>query len=182
MNDSLQLSPWLGGTACPQSGRVGSRRSHRPRHPPALAVPRCLRLLPESLRHLPPGGLASPASHSTADAMYGRRSESLYFCHPRAVNGYLPGLREPCGRAGWPVGRPGHNRASGGGRPRAEVSGRLVARKTFCLKYASTGLVDTSVIGLQERRALSQLASFRPKPVDSWRAVPVCVRPRNAIH
>jgi hypothetical protein len=31
MNDLLQLSPWPGGTACPDSGPVCARRSHRPR-------------------------------------------------------------------------------------------------------------------------------------------------------
>jgi hypothetical protein len=39
-----------------------ARRSHRP---PALAVPRCLRRHPESLRQLRPGGLASPDRQST---------------------------------------------------------------------------------------------------------------------
>src|SRR5262245_16634203 len=47
--------------------RRSARRSPRPAHPPARAVPRHRRLLPSSLAHLTPGGLASPANHSTAD-------------------------------------------------------------------------------------------------------------------
>src|SRR5262249_2564017 len=52
-----------------------ARRSDRPRHRPALAVPRCWRLLPESVRQLKPGGFASPTRHTTADARRGHSPE-----------------------------------------------------------------------------------------------------------
>jgi hypothetical protein len=38
INDLLQLSPWLGGTACPDSGPVCARRSHRPECSGATAI------------------------------------------------------------------------------------------------------------------------------------------------
>src|SRR5262249_42163456 len=79
--DSSSLVPWRW-----RSRRARIIGSHRPRRPPALAVPRYVRPSTERLRHLAPGVWASPVSHSTADARRGHRSDLLYFCHPRPVN------------------------------------------------------------------------------------------------
>src|SRR5262249_61585924 len=77
-----------------RGGERGLLRPRRPRLPPALAVPRYVRPSTERLRHLAPGGWASPASHSTADARRGGRSNLLYFCPPR------PRLPGPAGFGG----------------------------------------------------------------------------------
>jgi hypothetical protein len=44
-----------------RSRRPSARQSHRPRHRPVLAVPRCLRLLAEPVRHHPTGPPATPS-------------------------------------------------------------------------------------------------------------------------
>ena len=41
------------------------------------------------LRHLPPGGLASPASHSTADGRRRQSIDSAILLSPRPVNGFV---------------------------------------------------------------------------------------------
>ena len=48
-------------------------QSHRPLHPPACAVPRHQRLLPEQFGFLTSCGLAAPTGHSPADARRGPR-------------------------------------------------------------------------------------------------------------
>src|SRR5262249_50802977 len=64
-------------------------RSDRPTHRPALAVPRCLRLPPESVRHLTSGGFASPTRHSIADARRGHRSDLAILLSPSACEWLL---------------------------------------------------------------------------------------------
>jgi hypothetical protein len=61
-----------------------ARRSDRPKRRTALAVPRCLRLLPESVRHRTPGDFASPTRHSTADARRGQSSDLTILLSPSA--------------------------------------------------------------------------------------------------
>src|SRR5262249_49828236 len=48
------------------------------------AVPRCLRLSPETVRHLTPGGFASPTRLSTAGARRGHRSDLAILLSPSA--------------------------------------------------------------------------------------------------
>src|SRR6516162_1188133 len=50
--------------------KLFQERTHRPRYPRPLGVPRCLRLLPEQHRHLA-NGLASATTDSTAAASPG---------------------------------------------------------------------------------------------------------------
>ena len=54
----------------PSSRGADPPGTHRPRHARALAVPQCLRLLPEQDRHLT-NGLAVPTIDSTVDARRG---------------------------------------------------------------------------------------------------------------
>jgi WD domain, G-beta repeat len=74
-------------------------RSHRPQHPPALAVPRCLRPCTKRLRHLTASGLTSAAGHSTADAWRGRRTDLPIPLSPSAGERGLPGFGRPGRRA-----------------------------------------------------------------------------------
>src|SRR5271166_2597571 len=83
-----------GGGPEPEPERC-ARRSHRPRHRPALAVPRCMRLLPESVRRLTPGGFASPTRHSTADARRGHRSDLAILLSPSARERFHPEPENP---------------------------------------------------------------------------------------
>src|SRR5262245_6890722 len=64
--------------------RSSSRRTHRPRHPPTLPVPRYLQPSTGQLRHLALGGLASPASHSPADAWRGQSFDPSIRLSPSA--------------------------------------------------------------------------------------------------
>ena len=63
--------------------RCKARRTHRPKHTPALALPRCLRLLPEQHRHLTKG-LASPTIDATAGARRGYRFDVAVLMSPSA--------------------------------------------------------------------------------------------------
>src|SRR5262249_40177285 len=58
-------------------------RSHRPKHTPALALPRRLRLFPEQHRHLTKG-LASPTIDATAGARRGYRFDVAILMSPSA--------------------------------------------------------------------------------------------------
>src|SRR5262249_18978293 len=60
--------------------------SHRPGHPPPLAVPRNLRPSAERLRPLGLGDWASLARHSTPDAWRRHRADLLHFRHPGLAN------------------------------------------------------------------------------------------------
>ena len=71
------------------------RRSHRPRHPRALAAPRCLPLLPEQYRDLT-NGLASPTISSAAAARRGY-SFDVAVLMPPSTHERLP-LWYPAGR------------------------------------------------------------------------------------
>jgi hypothetical protein len=68
-----------------QSGsRCCTLRSHQPRYPPPLAVPRHLRPLPWWLRHPTPDGLASWTGHSTADTRRGHSFDTARLVSPSA--------------------------------------------------------------------------------------------------
>src|SRR5262249_37905797 len=58
--------------------RCSAQRTHRPRHPPALAVRRYLRSSTRRLCHLPLGGLTAPVSPPNADVRHTTRSKYCY--------------------------------------------------------------------------------------------------------
>jgi hypothetical protein len=111
------------------------RSALRPHRPPALAVPRWLWLLPESLRQLT-NGWVSPASTSLPDARHGHRVVGPLVLSPPAREQYrskpakpvLPAPRAPPRYVGLPCPRQagGVGRAAGAEarEPRSRADGR----------------------------------------------------------
>jgi hypothetical protein len=96
--------------------------SHRPRQRPVLAVPRWLRLLPDSVRCLTPGGFASPirGPPSRAEEVQGALKQAGAGGRTAPAPGAPPAGAFPRHVARRPSGRAAHRRArrcTGLGRP-----------------------------------------------------------------